>query len=206
MTIIEFFFRSIRRIWRPLVHIYYYCATWISFKANGVSISTFQSRGIPLVLVPRKGKMIVGKNLRMNNGYDANQIGFATPCTFLAEEGATITIGSDVGMSQTSIYAVQGGDITIGSHVLMGGGVKIYGTDFHSLKYMDRRESLIDHAQRKCAPVSIGDDCFIGAGTTILCGVRIGERSIIGASSVVTKDIPSDELWAGNPAKFIRKL
>ena len=47
---------------------------------------------------------------------------------------------------------------------------------------------------------------FIGANSIILKGVTIGERSIIGAGSVVTKNIPDDEIWAGNPAKFIRKI
>ncbi|MCQ2336026.1 MAG: N-acetyltransferase [Paludibacteraceae bacterium] len=46
----------------------------------------------------------------------------------------------------------------------------------------------------------------IGAGSTILCGVTIGENAMIGAGSVVTKNIPANELWVGNPAKFLKKL
>lgn len=64
----------------------------------------------------------------------------------------------------------------------------------------------MDCLNRKCKPVVIGDDCFIGAGTMILKGVTIGARSVIGAGAVVTKSIPSDEVWAGNPAKLIKKL
>lgn len=48
--------------------------------------------------------------------------------------------------------------------------------------------------------------CSIGAGCTILCGLTIGENALIGAGSVVTCDVPSGELWFGNPARFIRKL
>lgn len=48
--------------------------------------------------------------------------------------------------------------------------------------------------------------CSIGAGSTILCGISIGENAMIGAGSVVTKDVPAGELWVGNPAKFVRKL
>ena len=55
-------------------------------------------------------------------------------------------------------------------------------------------------------PVKICKGAFIGAGSYILKGVTIGEKSIVGAGSVVTKDIPSGEIWAGNPAKFIRKV
>ena len=46
----------------------------------------------------------------------------------------------------------------------------------------------------------------IGAGSTILCGITIGEKAMIGEGSVVTKDVPAGELWVGNPAKFVRKI
>lgn len=48
--------------------------------------------------------------------------------------------------------------------------------------------------------------CSIGANSTIVCGVTIGENAMIGAGSVVTKDVPAGELWLGNPAKFVRKI
>lgn len=53
--------------------------------------------------------------------------------------------------------------------------------------------------------VVIGSKCFIGMNTLIVHSVKIGDNVVVGAGSVVTKDIPSGEVWAGNPAKFIRK-
>ena len=60
--------------------------------------------------------------------------------------------------------------------------------------------------QRICKPVHIKENVFIGAHSIILKGVVIGENSIIGAGSVVTKSIPSNQIWAGNPAKYIRNV
>ena len=57
-----------------------------------------------------------------------------------------------------------------------------------------------------CKPVRLKRGCWIGAGATILPGVTVGENSIVGAASVVTKDVPDNEIWAGNPAKFIKKI
>lgn len=56
-----------------------------------------------------------------------------------------------------------------------------------------------------CGEVRIKKNAFIGTGTIITKPVTIGERAIVGAGSIVTKNIPDDEVWAGNPAKFIRK-
>lgn len=56
------------------------------------------------------------------------------------------------------------------------------------------------------APVVIGNNVFIGMDTLVLKGVTIGDRAVVAARSVVTKSIPADEVWGGNPAKFIRKI
>lgn len=83
--------------------------------------------------------------------------------------------------------------------------MKIYSSDFHSLNYMDRRDHKeADCQNRNSAPVVIGDDCFIGAGTIILKGVVIGCRTIVGAGSVVTKSLPEDCIAGGNPCKIIK--
>ena len=86
------------------------------------------------------------------------------------------------------------------------GGTKVYDTDFHSLDYTKRRISKEDMGDKKMAKVTIEHDAFIGAGCLILKGVTIGACSIVGAGSVVTKSIPPHQLWAGNPARFIRAL
>lgn len=81
----------------------------------------------------------------------------------------------------------------------------VFTTDFHSLDPKTRR-GKDDIMNRVSAPVIIEDNAFIGARSIILKGVTIGMNSVVGAGSVVTKSIPANEIWAGNPAKFIRKI
>lgn len=86
------------------------------------------------------------------------------------------------------------GLITIGSEVTIASGCRLLAHDA-SVGYLTR--------STRVGVVEIGDHCFIGADTTILPNVRIGEWSIIGAGSVVTKDIPPHCVAAGNPARVI---
>lgn len=171
---------------------------------NDVKYQHYRIIGVPIIEKNKNSKIVFGENLQMNNGLKANHIGYSTPC-ILKAFNAQIIIGDNVGMSQTVLLA-SGADIKVGNNVKFGGGVKLYTTDFHSIDYKYRRTPKTDYQYTKHLPITIGDDCFIGAGSIILKGVTIGARSIIGAGSVVTKSIPSDEIWAGNPAKFIRKI
>ena len=208
MSPIFFIYKSIRKAWHVLLrNPFCHIVTLLMMFGNNVHHGRFRTRGIPIITVDRKGgKITIGNNLRMNNGNADNNIGFSNRCTFVASAGAHIHIHDNVGMSQTALCAI-GADITIGSHTLLGGGVRIYSSDFHSMNYADRRDSkCADKANRKCAPIVIGNDCFIGAGTVILKGVTIGDRTIIGAGSIVTKDIPADVIAGGNPCKTIKSL
>lgn len=143
-----------------------------------------------------------GHNFSMNNGLRYNPIGFPQPCTIYVGSNAILTIGNNVGISQTSIICHK--EIEIKNNVKMGGGSKIYDTDFHSLDANDRLSFKKDMQNKKSAKVTIGNNVLIGAGSIILKGVTIGDNSIIGAGSVVTKTIPANEIWGGNPAHFIK--
>lgn len=90
-------------------------------------------------------------------------------------------------------------EVRIGNNVFIAPGVHIYAAT-HPLDAQLRR------TQELGKPVTIGNDVWIGGKAVICPGVTVGDRSVIGAGSVVTKDVPSDVVVAGNPAKVIRTL
>ena len=90
--------------------------------------------------------------------------------------------------------------VEIGSNVLFGPSVQIYSAT-HPISALERR-TLVEFAK----PVSIGSDVWVGGGAIICPGITIGDRSVIGAGSVVTRAIPADVFAAGNPCRVIRSL
>jgi len=112
---------------------------------------------------------------------------------------ASLIIGMDTKMSNCSIFAME--KITIEDRVLIGGGAAIYDSDFHSINFRDRIQ--VPDSNARSAPVIVRSGAFIGTEAMILKGVEIGARSVIAARSVVTRNVPPDEVWGGNPAKHI---
>jgi maltose O-acetyltransferase len=90
--------------------------------------------------------------------------------------------------------------VSIGSDVLIGPGVQIY-TATHPLDALKRREGL-----EAAKTVAIGADVWIGGAAVVCPGVRIGAGAVIGAGSVVTRDIPGGVIAAGNPCRVLRTL
>jgi acetyltransferase-like isoleucine patch superfamily enzyme len=147
------------------------------------------------------GRVKFGDNLTFVSHPRHNLVGITKPCSIFVSENATLLIGDNTGFSGTSIYCTN--YISIGKCCNFGGNTSIWDTDFHPLNYLERRKNSNAIITK---PIIIGDDVFIGANVIILKGVTIGNKSIVGAGSVVTKDIPDNQIWAGNPAKFIRNL
>ncbi len=148
------------------------------------------------------GQITIGDGVTINSSLSSNPIGGDTHTVLSVNPGAVLTIGDGVGISNSAIVCHE--RVTIGDGTLLGGSVKIYDTDFHSLDWRVRGDYA--HEQAVTKPVTVGAHVFIGAHSIILKGVTIGDRSIVGAGSVVTKDIGPDEVWAGNPARKIRSL
>lgn len=118
---------------------------------------------------------------------------------FRCDHGSGIHVGEHVFINYNCTM-LDAGNITIGAHTLIGPNCSFY-TPQHPVDYMARRLP-----QETCYPISIGEDVWIGGNVTVCPGVTIGNRCIIAAGSVVTKDIPDDCLAAGNPAVVKKKI
>lgn len=115
-----------------------------------------------------------------------------------------LSVGDDSFIGHGCVFATAR-RIEIGAHCLIAAGVRIADYDGHPIDPELRRSGASSSAE-DVRPVSIGDDVWIGNGALILKGVRIGDRSVIGARSVVTKDVPPDTVVAGHPATIVRDL
>jgi acetyltransferase-like isoleucine patch superfamily enzyme len=203
--IIYFAFKAIRKQLQHIYNLIEWIVCWFWLYINNVQFKDFTTRGLPFISIAyRGGKCTIDKGFRMNNNLTGNPIGRTQRCILFVGENAILKIGKNVGISSTAIVALQ--SITIGDNVKIGGGVCIYDTDFHALDPLKRNNVDSDRETKMNCPVVINDNAFIGAHSTVLKGVTIGKNAIIGACSVVTKNIPDNEIWAGNPAHFIRKL
>jgi len=113
--------------------------------------------------------------------------------------GAEIILGAGVGMSSTSIVA--GKSIQIGEGTLLGAGCLLLDNDFHAPGPGFSWKT--DH-QSTAKPIRIGRGCFVGTRSIILKGVTLGDRTVVGAGSVVTQSFPDGSTIGGNPAKNLR--
>ncbi len=118
---------------------------------------------------------------------------------FFCDYGFNITVGTGF-YGNFNCVILDVAPVTIGDRVLLGPAVQIY-TATHPLDARTRARGL-----ESGSPVVIGHDVWIGGGAIVLPGITIGDRAVIGAGSVVTKDVPADVVVAGNPARVVREL
>ena len=144
----------------------------------------------------------MGADFQVNSNRFANIIGSGSSSSIMIGKNANLTIGEDVGFSNSTICCRE--EISIGNHTIIGGNCKIWDTDFHPTSIEQRTIDIDSNA--KTSPIHIGQCVFIGADSTIMKGVNIGDFAVVGAGSVVRTNIPENEVWAGNPAVFVKKL
>ena len=173
---------------------------WLTFVINHVKCGKgFRSCG--RLYVRNWGTMQFGNGICINSHRIADPIGGDTKTMLLCGKGASLILHDGVSISNSTIFSSN--HIEIQNDTCIGGGTKIYDTDFHSTDPFKRLHGNTDVPSK---PVHIGKRVFIGGHSIILKGVTIGDEAVIGTGSVVTKDVPAREIWAGNPARFIKKI
>ncbi|MBX3413382.1 MAG: sugar O-acetyltransferase [Pirellulales bacterium] len=117
---------------------------------------------------------------------------------FYCDYGAHISVGKKCFFNFNCVV-LDVCPVTIGDHTIFGPAVQIYAAT-HPLEAQARRS--VEYGK----PIEIGSDVWVGGGAILCPGVKIGSNSIIGAGSIVTRDVPAGVIVAGNPAKIIRSI
>lgn len=153
-------------------------------------------------IVSRKGKIVIGERSCVRGQLAIDR------------ETGFIEIGEDCYIGDhTRIWSSA--HVKIGNHTLIAHNVNIFDNDTHPTDVLERRkdaEQIIWHNVRcdyptlRSAPVTIGNDVWIGCSSIILKGVTIGDGAIVAAGSVVTKDVPPNVTVGGNPARILKMV
>lgn len=147
-----------------------------------------------------KNSIIIGKNTTIHSWRKMNGVLTNRSTIVAGTRDARIEIGDGVGISGATIFATN--CISIGKGTLIGADALILDSDMHFQDGTGQWRSLL-YTEHPGSPVSIGQNCFIGARTIILKGVTIGDSCIIGAGSVVSKNVPDNHMAYGNPAVVV---
>ncbi|KKQ46239.1 MAG: Transferase hexapeptide repeat containing protein [Candidatus Moranbacteria bacterium GW2011_GWC2_37_8] len=164
----------------------------------------FLKLGSGILGVKNKNQVVLGKNMKL--------------CGWLIIEGnGKIEIGEFTSINERTIIRAMD-NIKIGSHCLISSDVYIQDNNSHSIFAKDRREDIesdsdyggigmsIEIKNPSHKPIKIGNDVWIGRRVMIFKGVTIGNRAVIAAGSIVTRDVPDDAMVAGNPAVIVKMI
>lgn len=153
----------------------------------------------------------IGNNCTIMSGAGLNPLSRNIKTCIYVGKKATLKLGNDVGISSSTLWVKE--SVSIGNSVAIGADCIIMDTVAHNLDWKIRCSEetneygeSVDMVTAASAPIVIEDNVLVGARCIILKGVTIGARSIIGSGSIVTKDIPSDCIAAGNPCKVIKSI
>lgn len=157
--------------------------------------------GRPIIQRCPGSKIIIHKGVTLVSNSRGNVAGINHPVILATlSSKAIIEIDEDSGLSGSSLCSAS--SIFIGKHSGLGANSCIYDTDFHPLDPILRRENNSNNI--KSYPVNIGEDVWIAANCLILKGVDIGNNAVVGAGSIVTRNVEENDIVAGNPARSIK--
>jgi acetyltransferase-like isoleucine patch superfamily enzyme len=177
----------------------HFIASVIVKRRNSISVGVGTKLNWLRLIAASGGVFIIGEDGIIN-----------AKCNF-DKSSALIVIGNRCYIGKSNLIASD--SITIGDDVIISWGVTIVDHNSHAAEWEYRKRDVFDWHRNtkdwtgvKQKPVIIGNKVWIGFNAIILKGVTIGEGAIVGAGSVVTKDVPAFTIVAGNPARVIRKI
>lgn len=191
-------------ITKLIMHIYA-MINFVKLKTNDIVVGKrCLILGPVRIFKEKKSTAVIGDNFTFTSGMSINPLSRNIRGLIYLNKGAKLSIGDNVGISSASIWVHS--SVKIGNNVKIGSDCLIVDSDCHSLNYILRRSASMDASNKIDVPIVIEDDVLIGARCIILKGCTIGAHSIIGAGSVVTKDVPSNVIASGNPCRVIKEL
>ena len=155
--------------------------------------------GKPIIYKEPGSVIRMGKNVVLTSDSETNMAGINHPVIIATySKNAEVILEDNVGMSGVSINCVS--RCVFKEGVMLGANVNVWDTDFHLVDPVKRshQKSILE---AKTAPIILERNVWIGANTTVLKGVTIGENTVVGAMSLVNRNLPANSLCAGNPAK-----
>ena len=191
-----------------LVHAWLAVRFWsavarVRLRCHGAVVGRgLEVRGPLRLHVHRTASIRIGDHCRIRSGFAGNPVGGSSRMAFWVGPGARLDLGDRVGLSNSTIVCQR--SVRVEDDVFLGGDCKVYDTDFHSLLAAVR--ACPGNPGARTAPVVIRRAAFVGGHSIVLKGVTIGEEAVIGAGSVLRTDVPPHEVWAGNPAGYVRGL
>ena len=175
----------------------------VRLRCHGAEVGRgLMVRGPLRLRVHRTGSIRIGDDCRIQSGFAGNPVGGGSRMALWVGPGARLHVGHRVGLSNSTIVCQR--SVSVEDGVFLGGGCQVYDTDFHSLLAAVRARP--GNPGVRTAPIVIGRGAFVGGHSIVLKGVTIGEEAVVGAGSVVRADVPGHQVWAGNPAVYLRDL
>jgi len=160
-------------------------------------------KGIPIIEISNGGRIEIADSVTINSSNRGYHLNMHSPVKLFADrKGALIKIGKASRIHGTCIHAYE--FISIGERCLIAANCQIFDGNGHEISGECVSKRIYTNGSSK--PVFIDNDVWIGANTIILPGVTIGYGAVIGAGSIVTKNIPPMVLAAGNPVKILKEI
>ena len=186
---------SIRRVKMRILYAICSPIEHLLLILKGVQLADgFKTCGFAKIHRGSNSSIIIGRNFKLLNLSWMNLLGLNHRCMISTEDNAVLKIGNNVGMSGSTIWCFE--RIIIEDNVRVGANCVITDGDAHPT----------DPRSGPFKPVHLCKNVWLGTSVIVLKGVTIGENTVIGAGSIVTKDIPANVVAAGNPCKVVKQL